>query len=173
MTHFSVCLAIAVSCAAFGCRSEREQAAAAAAASASAGKPPVDRLSPGELSASADVAFGIPVPRGMELTHKFHDVAYIEGRVPQDALVDYVKQRVAAKRVELAENAVIFPRVSVNGQPDNRLYDIEVWSQHGRSRLTIRDVTPVPARQGLSEAQRWERAGLSPTGELLNKDALR
>lgn len=163
----------ALTCAAFGCRSEAEPSPApAGSSSAAAAKPPIDRLAPGELSPGSDVAFGLPVPRGMKLTHKFHDLAYIEGHVQREALIQFVKERVVAARVELAANAVLFPRVVIEGQPD-RIYDIEVVSHHGRSRLTIRDVTPIPAPQGLSEAQRWERAGLSPSGELLHKDQLR
>jgi hypothetical protein len=157
---------------ALACRSDPAPAPAAAGSGKPA-KQPLDRLAPGELAPGSELAFGIPVPDGMRLTHLFHDVAYMNGNAPQDALVEYVRRHVGSDRVQLAQSSVVFPRVTINGQPQNRVYDIEVFSRSGRSRVTIRDVTPLPAPGGLTEAQRWERAGLSPSGELLDKDTLR
>jgi hypothetical protein len=57
----------------------------------------------------------------------------------------------------------------VNGVPGRKLR-IEVASGNGDTELIIRDVTPLSIEPGLTEEERWKKAGLKPSGGLLNPD---
>ena len=45
---------------------------------------------------------------------------------------------------------------------------LSAWRLTGdaRSEMTIRDVTPPPVEPGLSEEERWRKAGFSPQGKI-------
>jgi hypothetical protein len=60
--------------------------------------------------------------------------------------------------------------VNAKGDPARRL-SIEVRAAKPlgtvRSEMVIRDVTPPPVEPGLTDEQRWQKAGLSPSGAVL------
>jgi hypothetical protein len=41
---------------------------------------------------------------------------------------------------------------------------IEITDRSGQVELVVRDLTPPPIPQGLSDEERWKRAGLRPDG---------
>ena len=45
---------------------------------------------------------------------------------------------------------------------------IDVILRNGDTELTVRDETRPPAREGLTEAERWKELGLSPKGTPLD-----
>lgn len=131
---------------------------------------PVDRLAPNELAPGAAKAFGLQVPRSMRLDRLYHDAAHIVGNVKPDAVADYVRKRVVAGRVEMAAGRTIFPEARIKGGPPNKIFRIEIVASRGKTDLVIRDVTPPPTTQGISEAERWRRAGMTPDGKLLDPE---
>src|SRR4051794_12396343 len=61
--------------------------------------PPVDQLLPGELAEGTEVAFGLKLPRKMQVSARFADVVVGKTDVPSDQVANYVRQRVSADRV--------------------------------------------------------------------------
>jgi hypothetical protein len=133
---------------------------------------PVDRLAPGELGASKSNVFGFAVPGGMRVDALFHDAAHLSGRVDAMALARYVRDRVVTGHVEVAAARTTFPTAKIKAGDPKRLYRIEIFSHPVQTQLVIRDITPPPTVEGLTEAERWQRAGMTPTGQLLDPKSL-
>ncbi len=159
-----------------GCRSRQEPTStssrAAASQSAQASTKPVDRLLPDELAQGKAVVFGFPVPRDMSVERMYPDAVHIAGSVRPEAVANYVRQRVAALHVEIGAARTVFPAARINGDKTHHIYRIEVIASSGRTLLVIRDITPPPTAQGLTEAERWKRAGLTPDGKIADPRSL-
>jgi hypothetical protein len=65
----------------------------------------------------------------------------------------------------------VFPRVFVKGDKQKRIYRIEIHRARNLTTVNLRDITPPKVPQGLTEEERWERAGRNPDGSL--KDPLK
>ena len=156
---------------ALSCRSEPDVVPANPGPADSA-RPPVDRLAPGELEPGTHSAFGLVLPRGMRLERRFPDAVHAAGNVRPDALLRYVRDRVGVPLVEVAPRRTIFERTALKGQPPDKLYRIEIVEDGLRTRLLVRDVTPPPTVQGLTEQERYRRAGITPDGKLLDANKL-
>ncbi len=150
-----------------GCHKKRVVVGTQPAASASA-RPPVDHLEPGELAPGKDIVFGMPVPRSMTVDRRYPDAAHISGSVTPESVANYVRKRVIVSRVEIGAARTVFPAAKIKGGDLNKIYRIEVVPSPGRTKLVIRDITKPPMTQGLSEAERWKRAGLTPDGKPLD-----
>jgi hypothetical protein len=147
------------------CRSKAQAPAPVASATPSA--PPVDRLAPGELTAGLLQAFGLSVPRGMQLDGVFPAAAHMSGNVSPDALALYVRDRVVVANVQMAEGRTIFPNARIKAGDPKRVYDIEIIPSPGVTRLIVNDVTRAPTPAGLSEADIWRANGYAPDGTRL------
>jgi hypothetical protein len=119
-----------------------------------------DRLLPGELAEGHQKAMGLAVPRDMRLVRVFDDSAVARGRVSADALSNYVRKRVDAATAEIGAARTVFPKAHVKGQPDEKLVRIEVVQDMDSTELWLRDVTVPPVIPGLSDEERWKRAGV-------------
>jgi hypothetical protein len=141
-----------------------------AAASASAGSVlPLDHLAPDELAPGKVEVYGFAVPRGMEVESRIADRAYISGHVSPEALANYVREQVVVSHVEIGAARTVFPMARIKAGPANRVYNLEVLPDGPRTRLVIKDVTPPPPPQpGLTDAERWRAAGLTPDGRPLD-----
>jgi len=158
-------------CGPLACSNDPEQPAAAIAPSSSA--KPLDHLAKGELAAGSDQLFGLQVPRKMKVERRFLDSAHAAGPVSPEDLSNYVRERVSVAQVEVGAARTVFPRVVIRGGDTSRIYRIEVAPRRGGgSELEVRDVTPVPVPPGLTDAERWKRAGLKPDGTPLDPKAL-
>jgi hypothetical protein len=122
----------------------------------------VDRLLPGELSEGQERALGLAVPRGMLIERAFNDLAQARGRVEMEPLANFVRRRVDVATVEIGAARTLFPRAHVKGQPEGKLVRIEVVRENDSSVLIVRDITPPPFVPGLSEEERWRKAGVVP-----------
>jgi len=131
-----------------------------------------DRLKEGELEQGTEEAFGFYGPRKMKLDRKYPDAAHFVGPVGAESVANYVRQRVEAERVEIGAARTVFPKVRIKGGPAGHVFRIEVSSSGPVSKLLIRDVTPPPTVPGLSEEERWKRAGLKPNGQPLDPKKL-
>jgi hypothetical protein len=130
-----------------------------------------DRLAPGELAEGHERVMGLAVPRDMRLLRVFDDSAVARGRVGAEALSNYVRQRVDVAGAEIGAARTVFPKAHVKGQPDEKVVRIEVVPDIDSTELWLRDLTPPPVLPGLSEEERWKRAGVIP-GKPLDPNAL-
>ena len=130
-----------------------------------------DRLPPGELLEGTIQVFHFPLPKAMRLDASFGDSAFAIGEVELQALTEYVKDRVITRHVEIIDGRTVFPSVNIRGGDDRR-FRVEIVMQGTVAHLTLRDITPAPFVPGLTESQRWEKAGLTPNGELIDRNNL-
>ena len=167
-------LALCATVIAPGCRQKRAPAEIEVPApTAPAPLPvPVDRTLPDELAEGAEKAFGFPIPRRMIVRGRYPDTVYAAGEVPADKVANYVRQHVAAEKVETGPVKTLFPRAVVRGQPGVAVA-IEVTSRGSVTELQVRNVTPVVPAPGLTDEERWRAAGFKPDGTPLDPDHLR
>jgi hypothetical protein len=116
----------------------------------------------------AQVAFGMPLPSGMRLTRYFADAAYFSGPVKLEEALAHVRQHVLAREVEMRTRRALISQAYIREDERQRLFRIEIESTSDGSQIHIQDITPPPVAQGLSEAERWRRAGRNPDGTPLN-----
>ncbi|MCB9588684.1 MAG: hypothetical protein H6718_24960 [Polyangiaceae bacterium] len=153
---------LALVCAA--CNGTPEEVAPAAASAAPSAHP-VDHLAKGELAQGEEKLFGLPIPQKMRVERRFLDAAHAAGPVTPEDLSNYVRQRVSVAQVEIGAARTVFPRVLIHGGDPKKIYRIEVSPRSGGgSELEVRDITPAPIPSGLSDAERWRRAGRNPDG---------
>jgi hypothetical protein len=132
---------------------------------------PPDHLAPGELVEGSERAFGLPLPRASRVAARFADSAHVTSTATPEQLANFVRTRVKEGTVTQGttstkvENAI--PR-----DDKNKRISIEVRSLRSgngnRSEMVIRDTTPPPFDPSLTEDQRWEKAGITPTGKLID-----
>jgi hypothetical protein len=151
-----------------GCRREVPEASLVPAVATSAAP---DRLQAQETLPGREKVFGLEVPSGMRVNSRFDDVVHLSGSRSVTDLVTYFSKHVSVAGVELLENGARFARARIHDDPKQRIVRIDISREGPRSRVTLSDVTPPPAIQGLSEAERWQRAGLNADGSI--KDRLK
>lgn len=164
-------LAASATVVSLGCDSRSEPAPSASGSSTP--KTP-DRLAPGELAEGKSTLFGLKLPVGMEIEARFEHSAHASGIVPATKLANYVRQRVEVARVELAQSGTIFPQAVIRAGDPARRYRIEISSKGRSTKLSVQWLNPPkpPPVPGLSEEQRWQRAGISPDGKLIGQQQL-
>ncbi len=150
-----------------GCRRRPPPEPNEAAAVTSAAARPADHALPDEIAEGADTAFGLPVPRQMRVVGRFDDVVFATGDIAPELVANYVRQRVIASHVETGPAKTVFTGVTLRNDPAHTLR-VDVVSRNGDTDLTVRDETRPPAREGLSEADRWKAQGLTPQGAPLD-----
>lgn len=123
--------------------------------------PAPDRVDPAEVPEGAESAFGLPVPRAMQVEARFPDAVRAIGRVPLDALANYVRARVVADRVETGPAKTVFARATLKSAPE-RMLRVEVVSFGDRTEMIVRDVTRPPARDVVKPTDPWSQPGFDP-----------
>jgi hypothetical protein len=129
---------------------------------------PLDRLAPDELAAGNAEVWGFAVPRDMQIEHRYVETAHLIGAVKPDALANYVRDRVVVSHVEIGAGRTVFPNAHIKGGAADRVYELDVVPEPGQTRLVIKDTTPIKVVPGLSDAERWQQAGLTPQGRPLD-----
>lgn len=104
----------------------------------------------------------------MSVDRRYPDAAHISGSATPESVSNYVRKRVVVSRVEIGAARTVFPAAHIKGGNPNKVYRIEVIAAPGRTKLVIRDITKPQMTRGLSEAERWRRAGLTPDGKPLD-----
>ncbi len=129
-----------------------------------------DRLTGGEQLPESEIVFGLPIPKGMRLTRHFKEAAYVTGDLDMMATLEHVRNHVEAPSVELTGEFATFARAYIKGDAQRRRFRIEITKTQRGSQLYVKDITPPPPTAGLTEAERWQRAGRNPDGTLLNEN---
>lgn len=150
-----VCLALA------GCEGKRLEFGPTTHGSAK----PLDRLAAGELAPGKTEVWGFVAPDAMRLDRQFPAQAFLVGNVSAEALANYVRTQVEAERVEIGAARTVFPAVRIKAGKPDRVYRFEVLKEGAGSRLIIQDITPPPLEPGLSDEERWRKAGMTPDGK--------
>ena len=154
------------------CKRAQPSVGAAVAPSASAALP-LDHLAPDELAPGKVEVYGFPVPRGMEVESHLADRAYVSGRVSPEALANYVREQVIVSHVEIGAARTVFPMARIKAGPPDRVFTLEVLPDGPKTRLVIKDTTPPPPPPpGMTDAERWRAAGLTPDGRPLDPQKL-
>jgi hypothetical protein len=104
----------------------------------------------------------------MHIEYRYKEAVHLVGRVKPDALANYVRDRIVVSHVEIGAARTIFPNAHIKGGPTDKVFQLEVTPEPGFSRLTITDVTPPPIEPGLTDEERWRKAGLTPQGQPLD-----
>ena len=102
-------------------------------------------------------------PTGGRLMFEGQDIT----RVPPHRIANYVRQHVAADKVETGPVKTVFSRATVRGQPGVELA-IQVTSRGNSTELQVRNLSLVKPTSGQSEEERWRAAGLRPDGTPLD-----
>ncbi len=154
------------------CRGGDERRTPSAAPSAKA-VPPADQLKPGELAEGTINAFGLKLPRTMALSAQFPDAFFARGSLRAEDVTAYVKERLVAERVEASPLKTVFHGATVkSAPPPARVLRIEVLARGDHTEIVVRDVTRPPAKDGLTEEERWRELGLTPQGQPLDPTKL-
>jgi hypothetical protein len=160
------------------CKSEPVTVVTPPSAQPAAPAPPADHLAPGELLEGSAKAFGLVLPLGVHIDAAFADVIYASGPVPDEAIVKYVRARVREGKMIRPDFAgdgrTVFDKVLVPAMPGHE-FRISVGAERGAvasTKIEIRDVTPQKAPSLPDDNARWQNAGLSPTGAILDPSHL-
>jgi hypothetical protein len=136
---------------------------------------PVDALAPGELAEGAELAFGVPLPRVMVVERRFYDAVFATGSVSAEHLVNYLRKRFTVGSTQTGPAKTFLSEVTPKvpgSDAGSVVLRIEVTSRGSATDLIIKDVTPPPVEQGLTEEERWRRHGLTKDGQVLDPTKL-
>jgi hypothetical protein len=115
--------------------------------------------------------FGFSVPRGMKGQLKAPRLVEITGQADFDKMAAYTKDRIAVRHAEMLQDQLVYRNARILGTKD-RVFDLTLHRERLGSRLEILEITRSPATGGLSEEERWKRAGLKPSGGLIDPNAM-
>jgi hypothetical protein len=117
-------------------------------------------LPPGDVE-----AFGLKLPRGMSVKARFPDAVYAHADMGLEPIGNYMRAHVEAGRVDTGPAKTVFDKAKVKG--DTHVVRVEVTLvSRERVEVVVRDETPRPdPTPGLSEDERWRRAGMAPGGK--------
>jgi hypothetical protein len=132
---------------------------------------PVDHLAPGELAEGSQTAFGVTLPRDLQVRESYVDVVTATGPVSVHALVRYLAARLEGGSLREGAEAATFEHVAARSKPEPELL-VRVTSVLGGSRLEMHKVTHLPASSLPDEASRWRQVGLTPQGKIIDPSHL-
>jgi hypothetical protein len=131
----------------------------------------IDSVDEKELAEGTRAAFGLKLPRDVKVTASFRDAVFAAGVMPLDSITNYVRDRVQAERVDTAPKKTVFQHAKVKSDPARRVR-VEVWvSAPGKIQMVVRDETQKEPEPGLTQEERWRRAGMAPGGKPLDDRA--
>lgn len=128
---------------------------------------PVNHLGPDELLEGGGRAFGLALPRGIDVARAFEDVIYADGTPKVRAVVEYLRPRLRDGGFRQTGESATFERVKIPESP-GREFEIKVLKVDGRTRVEVRDTTPKPVPDLPDEAARWRQVGLTKDGKFID-----
>jgi len=136
---------------------------------------PPDHLAPGEIVEGTERAFGLPLPRASRVAVRFAASVHVKSTVTPEQMANFVRARVTEGTVSQGTTSTRLENVIPRDDKAKRL-TIEVRPVHGgngdRCELFVRDATPPPFDPSLTVDQRWQKAGITPEGKLLDPQHL-
>lgn len=136
---------------------------------------PTDSLAKGEAVEGPEKAFALPLPRFAKITWRGKDSVTVMTNLTHEELVNFVRARVQNGEVLTGSGATQLKDVVVPSEPARKL-TIEIRPapplSGGRSQMLVSDTTPPPDTPGLTDEERWRRAGFTPEGKVLDPKQL-
>lgn len=133
-------------------------------------KPPVipaDHLAAGELLEGSEEAYGIKLPQGVVVNEAFSKETDASGAVALHPLVDYFRAHVHDGDLREGDSSATFEHVTAPGRPEP-LLQIHLAMSRDVIKIVIRDETPPVLPPLPDDAARFKRAGLTPSGRILD-----
>jgi hypothetical protein len=127
---------------------------------------PVDHLAPGELVEGTVHAFGLVLPRVLNVDATFAQAILASGEVGVHPLTKYFRARLQGGTLDETDMTATFEHVRVPAAPDRELR-VHVGRTPRGADVEIRDTTPPPAPNLPDEAARWRAVGVTPDGRLI------
>jgi hypothetical protein len=131
-----------------------------------------DRLRGGEHLPAAETAFGLTIPTGLRLARHFNDSVYFTGETSSASVIDQIESHIVSSPMEMMSGRAVFSRAYVKGDATRRILRIEVAATPHGTQLYLKDITPDPAPQGLSQTEMWGRAGRTADGVPIDQNQL-
>jgi hypothetical protein len=133
---------------------------------------PPDHLAPTEAVEGKERAFGLPLPRLSRVEARFDKSVHVLSALSAEELVNFVRARVKDGKVTPGTSSTLLYDVTPIGDPEKRI-SLDVHAFKGgdgtmHSQMVVRDTTPVPIEPGLTDEQRWQKAGLTPSGKIVD-----
>jgi hypothetical protein len=128
---------------------------------------PPDHLAPGELVEGTEQAFGIALPRGMQVTQSFVDLVTATGPVSVPSLSRYLGARLVGGTLREGKDAATFEHVAARGKPEPELL-VKITSTFAGARLEFHKVTHQQVHLLPDEEARWRQVGLTPQGKIID-----
>jgi hypothetical protein len=120
------------------------------------------------------MAFGFPVPTTMRVDRAFPNAVHLVGDVNVQGLVRYVQANTVAASPELRGNLLVFNSIRLPDADPTRTFRIEIASIGRTTTLALKDTTPakLPEEPGVTDEERWRRAGMKSNGSPLDVSQL-
>jgi hypothetical protein len=131
-----------------------------------------DRLEPGEPLVGTPRVLGLDVPDGLRVVAHYDKSVHLSGPLPLSAAVDAIQRQLEPTLLELTPKRAFWERVVAKGDTNKRLLRIEITRDGPTTRVHLSEVTAPKPTHGLSDEERWERAGRNPDGTLKNPSQL-
>jgi hypothetical protein len=138
------------------------------AAAVGASAVPADHLGPDELVEGKEQAFGIVLPRGLQVDERFVDTIHASGPVSVRALARYFRPRLTGGFLREGERSATFDGATAPGSPPDSLLTVHLEVQPGRTRVDITATKQHPLAVMPDDDSRWKAEGLSPNGRVLD-----
>lgn len=136
---------------------------------------PPDHLAPNEVVESKEKAFGLPLPRLCDVKARFPATVHVTSPMPAEELTNFVRSRSKGGKATPGASSTLLEGVTPRDDQQKRL-TIEIRSfkraDGTKSEMMVYDMTPPPVEPGLSDEERFRRAGLKPDGTLLDPKRL-
>ena len=126
-----------------------------------------DKLGELELIPGTDHAFGLDVPRGVQVSYRFQKAVHIQGDVRPEALANYLRMRVGDGEITVGASETVFDGVRAKTEPGRVLRIRVVRISARETKAILEDITPPEVQPG-TNAERWKRAGFGPDGKPLD-----
>ena len=137
-------------------------------------KPP-DRLAPNEVVEGKEVAFGLPLPRAARVASRWERKVLVTSPLSPEELANFVRARVKDGKLTAGTGSTQLADVVPLHEPTRRL-NIEVRvsrsNDGARSEMMIQDATPIAAEPGLTDEERWRKAGFTKDGKVADPTRL-
>jgi hypothetical protein len=129
---------------------------------------PADHLGPDELIEGTEKAFGLTLPRGLVVEHRYPDTLEAGGPMTVHALVLYLRPRLQGGSLRESERVATFEHVTTPGLPPYTELSIQLAVTLNETRVKLMSTTHPPAPDLPDVASRWKQVGLSPDGKILD-----
>lgn len=127
---------------------------------------PVDHTLPGELREGSVKVAGLPLPDGFVVDRVFDGETYAHGPASPEQTANYLRRRLDAASVEVGATKTIFTRARARGGAVS--VRVEVIARGLSTSLIVIELHNQATEQGLSDEERWRKAGLRPDGSLID-----